>query len=60
MKRILFLVVMVACAATARTQTLTRTDADGALGSAKEIRGASPYVEIKNEPAPKLIAGRSS
>ena len=23
--------------------------------SAKEIRGASPYVEIKNEPAPKLI-----
>jgi Family of unknown function (DUF6130) len=23
--------------------------------SAKEIRGASPYIEIKNEPAPKLI-----
>jgi len=23
--------------------------------SAKDIRGASPYVEIKNEPAPKLI-----
>ena len=23
--------------------------------SAKEVRGASPYVEIKNEPAPKLI-----
>ena len=23
--------------------------------SAKEIRGASPYVEIKKEPAPKLI-----
>ena len=23
--------------------------------SAKNIRGASPYVEIKNEPAPKLI-----
>ena len=23
--------------------------------SAKEIRGPSPYVEIKNEPAPKLI-----
>jgi len=23
--------------------------------SAKEIRGASPYVELKNEPAPKLI-----
>ena len=23
--------------------------------SAKDIRGASPYLEIKNEPAPKLI-----
>ena len=23
--------------------------------SAKEVRGASPYIEIKNEPAPKLI-----
>ena len=23
--------------------------------SAKEVRGASPYVEVKNEPAPKLI-----
>ena len=23
--------------------------------SAKEVRGASPYVEIKNEPGPKLI-----
>lgn len=23
--------------------------------SAKEMRGASPYVELKNEPAPKLI-----
>ena len=23
--------------------------------SAKEVRGASPYIEIKNEPAPKLV-----
>ena len=23
--------------------------------SAKDVRGASPYVEVKNEPAPKLI-----
>ena len=23
--------------------------------SAKEVRGASPYIEIKDEPAPKLI-----
>lgn len=30
--------------------------ATGALAqSAKEVRGGSPYVEIKNEPAPKLI-----
>ena len=25
--------------------------------SAREVRGASPYIEIKNEPAPKLIMG---
>ena len=45
--------------------TLVRTLATVAVGavfatsafaqSAKEIRGPSPYVEIKNEPAPKLI-----
>src|ERR1700758_3402440 len=30
--------------------------AEGALAqSAREVRGGSPYVEIKNEPAPKLI-----
>jgi len=30
--------------------------ASGAFAqSAKEVRGGSPYVEIKNEPAPKLI-----
>lgn len=30
--------------------------AAGALAqSAREVRGGSPYVEIKNEPAPKLI-----
>jgi hypothetical protein len=27
-----------------------------AARSAKEVRGASPYIEIKNEPAPTLIA----
>ena len=45
--------------------TLVRTLATVAVGavfatsafaqSAREIRGASPYVAIKNEPAPKLI-----
>ncbi|WDT80381.1 MAG: DUF6130 family protein [Candidatus Manganitrophus sp.] len=36
-------------------QTSIRTDAEPTPQSAKDIRGASPYVEIKNEPAPKLI-----
>jgi Family of unknown function (DUF6130) len=31
------------------------TQAATAALSAKEVRGASPYIEIKNEPAPKLI-----
>jgi len=33
----------------------TSTGAEPAAQSAKAVRGASPYVEIKNEPAPKLI-----
>jgi len=37
----------------------TRTDSLAAAQiadkSAKEIRGASPYIEIENEPAPKLV-----
>ena len=36
-------------------QTSTGTDVKMDLRSAKEVRGASPYLEIKNEPAPKLI-----
>jgi Family of unknown function (DUF6130) len=35
--------------------TSTGTDGKAATQSAKEVRGASPYIEIKNEPAPKLI-----
>ena len=35
-------------------QTSKRTDAGPASQSAKQVRGASPCVEIKNEPAPKL------
>jgi hypothetical protein len=42
-------------AAVARTQTSTPADAKAALPSAKEVRGASPYIEIKDEPAPRLI-----
>ncbi|WP_199338623.1 DUF6130 family protein [Nostoc sp. FACHB-145] len=36
------------------TQTSTQTQ-DMTKASARNIRGASPYVAIKNEPAPKLI-----
>jgi hypothetical protein len=36
-------------------QTPTRTDGEPGPRSAKEIRGASPYAEIKNEGPPKLF-----
>ena len=36
-------------------QTSAGTDVKAAARSAKEVRGASPYIEIKDEPAPKLI-----
>ncbi len=35
--------------------TTTRPQRDTAPQSAKEVRGASPYNAIKNEPAPRLI-----
>jgi hypothetical protein len=57
MRRTIFLLVIVALAAgvAAWAQTTKRTDANHTTGSAKELSGASPYVEIKNEAAPKLI-----
>ena len=36
-------------------QTPTGTDVNARPASAKQIRGASPYIEIANEPAPTLI-----
>jgi uncharacterized protein DUF6130 len=36
-------------------QTSTGADVRPTTGSAKEVRGATPYIELKNEPAPKLI-----
>ena len=36
-------------------QTSTGADAKAATGTAKEVRGATPYIELKNEPAPKLV-----
>jgi Family of unknown function (DUF6130) len=58
MKRIavlLFAVAIAAAVVAARAQTSTHTDVKPVPQSAKEVRGASPYIEIKNEPAPKLI-----
>ena len=66
MKRIALLllaVAMVAGVVVVLTQTSTRavagpapqSAAEPAPQSAKQVRGATPYIEIKNEPAPKLI-----
>src|SRR5262245_61724174 len=58
MKRIAVTLVAVATVAgvvAALAQTSPRTDVKTAPQSAKEIRGATPYFEIKNEPPPKLI-----
>jgi hypothetical protein len=59
MKRIALLLVAVAMVVAGvvvvLAQTSTGTDAGPAAQSAKQVRGATPYIEIKNEPAPKLI-----
>jgi|KBSSwiStaDraftv2_1062776.scaffolds.fasta_scaffold988954_2 hypothetical protein len=66
MKRIALLLVTVAMVAgvvVVLAQTSIRTDAgpapqiaaEPALQSAKQVRGVTPYIEIKNEPPPKLI-----
>jgi hypothetical protein len=47
---LLVAVAMTAAAVAARGQTSTRNDVKSAPQSAKEVRGASPYLEIKNEP----------
>ena len=58
MKRIaLFLIALAMAAgiAAARAQTSTGNEAAAAPPSVREVRGASPYIEIDNEPAPKLF-----
>ena len=58
MKRIallLFAVAMLAGVVAALAQISTRADVMAAPQSAKEVRGATPYAEIENEPPPKLI-----
>jgi hypothetical protein len=55
MKRIavvLVAVAMVGGVVAAWDRTSTRADAETAPQSAKAVRGASPYLEMKNEPAP--------
>jgi hypothetical protein len=48
-------IAIVAGIVAAQAQTSTRSDVKPAPQSAKEVRGASPYLEIENEPAPRLI-----
>jgi hypothetical protein len=58
MKRIALVVVAVAIVASivaALARTSTRANAEPVPQSAKEVRGATPYAEIKDEPPPKLI-----
>ena len=58
MKRIgLFLIALALAAGVvaAKAQTSPRNDAEASPQSADNIRGASPYIGIENEPAPKLI-----
>jgi len=57
MKRIALLLFVVAVigVVVARAQTSTHNEQNPAHHSAKEVRGATPYMEIKNEPEPKLI-----
>jgi hypothetical protein len=51
----LFMVAVLAGSAAALAQTATGTDGGSAPRGAKEVRGATPYLEIENEPAPRLI-----
>ena len=57
--RPLALVLVPAVVAAVSARLSTGADGQPAQGhapqSAKAVRGASPYVEIKNEPPPKLI-----
>lgn len=58
MKRIALLLIAGAIAtgvAAAWAQTSTRPEVKPGAPSAKEIRGASPYAEIKDEAAPRLF-----
>jgi uncharacterized protein DUF6130 len=53
--RVAFRAGIIICVAMMLAFSSTSADLRAAPQSAKEIRGASPYIEIQNEPAPKLI-----
>jgi len=57
MKRIVFVLITVATAAAVvvSSRTSIGADAETAPQSAKAVRGASAWVPIKDEPAPKLF-----
>ena len=55
MKRIVLLMVTILAGLGAARAQITPTDGELAPRGAKEVRGATPYVELKNEAAPKLI-----
>jgi hypothetical protein len=57
MKRIALVLVAVAMVGVVAVwaQNSTGADAEPAPRSAKEVRGASPYIGVKDEPPPKLI-----
>jgi hypothetical protein len=58
MKRIALVLVTVATVAgvvAAGARTSTRADGEATPRSAREIRGASPYQDVNNEPVPRLI-----
>jgi hypothetical protein len=52
---LLVAVAMVAGLVAVWVRSVSGGDGEAAPRSAKEVRGASPYVEIKDEPPPKLI-----
>src|SRR6476619_582181 len=49
------MIVLALASTSAQRVTSAGTDVKDGPRSAKEVRGASPYLEIKNEAAPKLI-----
>ena len=59
MKRVAFLLVAVAAVvgvvATTATPSVRAEEGAAPPRSAMEVRGATPYIDIKNEPPPKLI-----